>query len=112
MNLKVGRALLSSRLVPIRTLLVPDAACTGVPAPPSPGGSPLHRRNPHPLLIVAQPQPRGSRYAPIPEPEPNSLPTTSRPPSGPLQAYYWPTSSQPLGNPPPMGTVYPPAGGP
>ena len=39
-----------------------------------------------------------SRYAPIPEPEPNSLPTTSRPPSGPLQAYYWPTSSQLVGN--------------
>ena len=29
-----------------------------------------------------------SRYAPIPEPEPNSLSTTSRPPAGPLQAYY------------------------
>ena len=39
-----------------------------------------------------------SRYAPIPEPEPNSLPTTSRPPAGPLQAYYWPTSSQLVGN--------------
>src|ERR1019366_6530575 len=46
-------------------------------------------------LVASQPL---SRYAPIPEPEPNSLPTTSRPPSGPLQAHYWPTSSQPLGN--------------
>ncbi len=27
-----------------------------------------------------------------------SLPTTSRPPSGPLQAYYWPTGSQPVAN--------------
>ena len=39
-----------------------------------------------------------SRYAPIPEPEPNSLSTASRPPSSPLQAYYWPTSRQPVGN--------------
>ena len=29
-----------------------------------------------------------SRYAPISEPESNSLSTTSRPPAGPLQAYY------------------------
>ena len=41
-----------------------------------------------------------SRYAPIPEPEPSSLPTTSRPPSSPLQAYYWPTSSQLTGRQP------------
>ena len=39
-----------------------------------------------------------SRYAPIPEPEPNSLLPASRPPSSPLQAYYWPTSSQLVGN--------------
>jgi len=32
-------------------------------------------------LVASQPL---SRYAPIPEPEPNSLPTPSRPPSGPL----------------------------
>ena len=42
-------------------------------------------------LLAFQPL---SRYAPIPEPEPNSLPTASRPTSSPLQAYYWPTSSQ------------------
>ena len=46
-------------------------------------------------LLAFQPL---SRYAPIPEPEPNSLPTASRPPSSPLQAYYWPTSSQLVGN--------------
>ena len=46
-------------------------------------------------LVASQPR---SRYAPIPEPEPNSLPTTSRPPSGPLQAYYWLTDSQLIGN--------------
>ena len=46
-------------------------------------------------LLAFQPL---SRYAPIPEPEPNSLPTASRPPSSPLQAYYWPTSSQRVGN--------------
>ena len=39
-----------------------------------------------------------SRYAPIPEPEPNSLSTTSRPPASPLQAYYQPTTSQLVGN--------------
>ncbi len=39
-----------------------------------------------------------SRYAAIPEPEPNSLSTPSRPPSSPLQACYWPTSSQLVGN--------------
>jgi hypothetical protein len=38
------------------------------------------------------------RAAVEPEPEPDSLPTTSRPPAGPLQAYYWPTSSQLVGN--------------
>ena len=47
------------------------------------------------VLLAFQPL---SRYAPIPEPEPNSLPTASRPPSSPLQAYYWPTSSQLIGN--------------
>ena len=36
-----------------------------------------------------------SRYAPIPEPEPNSLPTTSRPPSGPLQAMDYLASARP-----------------
>jgi len=46
-------------------------------------------------LVASQPL---SRYAPIPEPEPNSLPTPSRPPAGPLQAYYWPTSSQLVAN--------------
>ena len=46
-------------------------------------------------LVASQPR---SRYAPIPEPEPNPLPTTSRPPSGPLQAYYWLTGSQLIGN--------------
>ena len=46
-------------------------------------------------LLAFQPL---SRYAPIPEPEPNSLPTASRPPSSPLEAYYWPTSSQLVGN--------------
>jgi len=46
-------------------------------------------------LVASQPR---SRYAPIPEPEPNPLPTTSRPPSGPLQAYYWLTASQLVGN--------------
>jgi hypothetical protein len=46
-------------------------------------------------LVASQPR---SRYASIAEPEPSSLPTTSGPPSGPLQAYYWPTSSQLVGN--------------
>ncbi len=48
------------------------------------------------VLVASQPL---SRYAPIPEPEPNSLSTTSRPPAGHLQAYYWPTSSQLVSNP-------------
>jgi len=39
-----------------------------------------------------------SRYAAIPEPEPNPLSTTSRPPSSPLQACYWPTGRQLVGN--------------
>ena len=46
-------------------------------------------------LVASKPP---SRYAPIPEPEPNSLSTPSKPPSSPLQACYWPTSSQLVGN--------------
>jgi hypothetical protein len=42
-------------------------------------------------LVASKPR---SRYAPIPEPEPNTFPTTSKPPSGPLQAYYRPAAGR------------------